>query len=623
MKNLIPITFLLILILTLSCRKSDNSGNDSVNPDHPRILLLEGEEQQIKDLIKADKTWQKMHSAILLECEKIIGLPPVERIQIGRRLLDKSREALRRIFYLSYAYRMTGDEKFFVRAEKEMLAVSAFSDWNPTHFLDVAEMTMGVAIGYDWLYNKLSETSRKTISDAILNKGINPSYNTEYNWFLTATHNWNQVCNAGMTYGALAIQDEYPELAQKTIDRAFETIHLPMEDYKPDGAYPEGYGYWGYGTSFNVMFLSAVEKALKTDNGLTQTPGFLQTAGFLEHMLAPSGLCFNWGDCGLGGSLNPAMFWFAEKTNDPSLLWSENKFLQSDDFSKFTDERLLPALMIWGKNIPLDQIKEPVSKVWLGQGRNPVFMMRNSWTDPNAIYVGFKVGSPSVNHGHMDIGSFIMEAEGVRWAYDFGLQNYESLESKGMSIFGRTQDAQRWTIFRLNNYAHNTLTVNNELQRVEGYAKIDRHSAETKFPFAISDISTVYNGQLKKATRGIGIVNEKYVVVRDELETLDKASKVRWNMATLASVELGNKEATLTKDGKKLILKVSGPENIIMKTWSTEPTNDYDAANPGTIMVGFECDIPANTKAVFEVLLVLEKAKDTAQFLNKKLDDWN
>jgi hypothetical protein len=249
-------------------------------------------------------------------------------------------------------------------------------------------------------------------------------------------------------------------------------------------------------------------------------------------------------------------------------------------------------------------------------------MMRNSWTDPNSIYVGFKAGSPSVNHGHMDIGSFIMEAEGVRWAYDFGLQNYESLESKGMSIFGRTQDAQRWTIFRLNNYAHNTLTVNNELQRVEGYAKIDRHSAETNFPFAISDISTVYNGQLKKATRGVGIVNEKYVVIRDELETLDKTTKVRWNMATLATVELGNKEATLTKDGKKLILKVSGQGKVTMKTWSTEPTNDYDAANPGTIMVGFECDLPANSSAVFEVLLVPEKASDSAGFMKKKLEEW-
>ena len=73
-------------------------------------------------------------------------------------------------------------------------------------------------------------------------------------------------------------------------------------------------------------------------------------------------------------------------------------------------------------------------------------------------HVGFKAGSPSVNHGHMDIGSFVMEAEGVRWAFDLGVQNYNSLESKGIKVFGKDQDAQRWSILRMNNYFHNTLT---------------------------------------------------------------------------------------------------------------------------------------------------------------------
>ena len=51
---------------------------------------------------------------------------------------------------------MTSEKKYLNRAVKEMLAVSAFSDWNPSHFLDVAEMTMAVSIGYDWLYDGLS-----------------------------------------------------------------------------------------------------------------------------------------------------------------------------------------------------------------------------------------------------------------------------------------------------------------------------------------------------------------------------------------------------------------------------------------------------------------------------------
>jgi hypothetical protein len=113
-----------------------------------------------------------MHEAILTECNNILNLPPVERIQIGRRLLDKSREALRRIFHLSYAWRMTGDQKYFDRCEKEMLAISKFNDWNPSHFLDVGEMTMAMAIGYDWLFPNLSAESKKIIRDAIVYKGF-------------------------------------------------------------------------------------------------------------------------------------------------------------------------------------------------------------------------------------------------------------------------------------------------------------------------------------------------------------------------------------------------------------------------------------------------------------------
>ncbi len=622
-----PIKNILIFLL-ITCFSGISQAQQIVSvktitdKQHPRILLLKGEEDQIEQSIAGNPVWKKMHESILQECDRLITLPPIERIQIGRRLLDKSREALRRIFQLSYAWRMTGEQKYFDRCEKEMLTISKFSDWNPSHFLDVGEMTMAMAIGYDWLYPKLSDESKKIIREAIIEKGINQSLNSKYNSWLRVVNNWNQVCNAGMTFGALAVAEDEPELSKNIIERSLNSIHLPMDEYKPDGAYPEGYGYWGYGTSFNVMFLSAIENVFDSDFGLNQTPGFLQTARFLQNMTGATGLCFNWGDSGLEAGLSPAMFYLAQKNNNPSLLWVEKSYLQMDDFSRFTRDRLLPAIMIWGKDLPLDRVTEPKAKLYKGQGANPICMMRTSWSDPNAIYLGFKAGSPSVNHGHMDVGSFVMESDGIRWASDFGAQSYESLESKGMSIFGRTQDAQRWTIFRLNNYSHSTLIVDNEQQRVEGYAKIDKYSESENFPFALSEISSVYKGQLKKAVRGVGIKDQKYVVVRDELETLDKPTKVRWNMLTMAEVKLEKNGATLTKDGKKLFLKIQGPAGITMKTWSTAPTNDYDANNPGSVLVGFECELPANSNQTFEVLLVPEKANSKASFLNKKLADW-
>ena len=137
-------------------------------------------------------------------------------------------------------------------------------------------MTMAMSIGYDWLYNDLSETSIAIIKEAIIKKGIEPSLDEKNNSWLKVTHNWNQVCNAGMTYGALAIYEDNPQLAKQIINRAINSIVLPMKDYSPDGAYPEGYGYWGYGTSFNVMFISAIEKAFKKDFGLSGNPAFFK-----------------------------------------------------------------------------------------------------------------------------------------------------------------------------------------------------------------------------------------------------------------------------------------------------------------------------------------------------------
>jgi hypothetical protein len=568
--------------------------------EHPRILLLKGEEKNIQRSIKGDTNWAKIHRAVIAESNKIIPLPTLERIQIGRRLLDKSRECLRRVFYLAYSYRLTKDKKYLDRCEKELLKVSKFSDWNPSHFLDVAEMTMAVSIGYDWLYNDLSQNSRDSIKNAILKKGIEPSLDKKNNGWLKATNNWNQVCNAGMSYGALAIYEDNPELAKQIIDRAIESIKISMDEYKPDGAYPEGYGYWGYGTSFNVMFISALEKSFNSDFGLSNTEGFLKTAAYFENMVGTSGKNFNYSDAGSGGGFNPTVFWFANQTKDKSLLYKQVQYLSK----KFIGDRLFPAIFIWGQGLDLTKVEEPKQLLWTGQGHNPVALMRTSWSKPDAIYIGFKTGSPSVSHGHMDIGSFVMDALGERWSMDFGMQEYESLESKGVKLWGREQNAQRWEVYRYNNLAHSTLAFNGALQRVEGYASIQNTTDNPQFLSANSDISAVYKGQVASANRGVAIVDQKYVAIKDEITT-DKETTVRWAMVTPALVTIRDNGTTeLVQNGKKLLLKVLEPANVSVKTWSTTPTHDYDAPNPNTVIVGFEVVLPKNAKTNLTVLLI-------------------
>lgn len=607
--KILTATLLFVLIGQTLVAQTDPIGPSVTPPGHPRILLLQGEDAAVKKTIAGDKIWSKMQTAILNESDRIITLPPIQRIQIGRRLLDKSREALRRLFFLSYAYRTTKNQQYLARAEKEMLTIAAFSDWNPPHFLDVAEMTMAMSIGYDWLYDGLSPASRMAIKDAILHKGIEPSLDPKNNGWTKVEHNWNPVCNAGMTFGALATFEDHPELSRQVINRAITTVVNAMKDMGPDGNYPEGYGYWGYGTSFNVLLISALDKAFGKDYGLSDMPGFLKTAGFLENMTGPTGSPFNYSDSHDGGGVEPAMFWFAQKNHDPSVLWVERTRLLGEDPKRHVGNRLLPAMMLWGKGISMDNIHAPNNLMWTGRGKNPVALMRTSWTDSSAIYVAAKGGSGNINHAHMDVGSFVMDQGGVRWAMDFGAQDYESLESKGMQIFGRSQDAQRWTIFRYVNQAHNTLTVNDQHQRVEGFAPITGHSAKPNFMNAVIDLTAPYKGYLTEAHRGIAIVDTSWVLIRDEIEAADSAVTIRWTLVTPAQVSItSNRVAELTQKGKKLMMVVESPDKITMKTWPSDPPpNSYDAPNPGTVRVGFECTLPAHAKTSLTVRLIPER----------------
>ena len=620
-------TFLFMLILSLhAIAQQDSITAGTTVPAHPRLLMTAADEAAIMKNIASSTTWSTVQQAILRQCDSLVKLSPSTRDMTGIRL-DANRYCLYRIFFLSYAWRTTHEKKYFNQAEKELLAVAAFADWNPSHYLDVAELTMAMAIGYDWLYTSLPESSRKTIAAAILNKGIATSYDTvhfnHYRKWLSVTNNWNQVCNTGISYGAMAIYENDSVFAASVINRSLKSIAIPMKDYGPDGAYAEGYGYWGYGTTYNVLFISSLEKMFHTHFGLGKQAAFFKSPRYIENMVGPTGKCFNYSDVAAGTLLQPAMFWLAGKLQDPSVLWLEKSFLQAQPIQIPVTWRFLPVLLIWGSQWNINTIQQPAATYWSGSGRNPVAFMRSSWTDSNAVYIAMKGGSPSVTHGHMDAGCFVMDADGVRWAMDFGYQEYESLESRNIDLWDDKQEGQRWKIFRYNNFAHNTITINNRLQCVKGFAPLQMVAKTRLFTAAVTDLSALYAGQLASARRGIALCNKKYTLVRDEITTTDTATLFRWTMITPATVTINeNKEAVLHQGEKKLLLKVSGTHPVTMKTWSTQPPQDYDAPNPGTVIVGFESWLPKNTTASFNVLLIPASAGTVPDQQVKNLKDW-
>ena len=175
---------------------------------HPRLLLGAGEEKSINDRAAHDPRLGQLRDYVIAEADWMLTQPPLERKLTGRRLLSVSRAAVQRIGTLALAYRLTGEARFADGARECMKSVCAFSDFNPSHFLDVAEMTAALAVGYDWLFDVLPADEKAAVRNAILNKSLTLDVSKE-GW-VRGGNNWNQVCHGGLTMGALAIADEEP-----------------------------------------------------------------------------------------------------------------------------------------------------------------------------------------------------------------------------------------------------------------------------------------------------------------------------------------------------------------------------------------------------------------------------
>ena len=575
---------------------------------HPRLFMRNDDVAAVKNKIASDPLLQSSFAYLIKESDRFLTEAPVRRDQQqGRRLLGVSRKVLERVFYLSFTYRMTGDKRYADRAEKEMLTVAAFPDWNPDHFLDVAEMTAGLAIGYDWLYDVLSPESKRLIKSAIIEKGLKESIQKPGLWWVAAESNWNQVCNSSLTLGALVVMEDEPALAEKIISRAVRSVPNVMDAYEPDGAYPEGPMYWGYGTTFNTIMLAALEDVFGTDLGLLKRhPAFLKSADYYLHAIGPAHEFFNYSDCSLSAQLSPAMYWLAGRSHESQLFWMGDKLLEGGhNWDKDSMARHLPLLFIWSPARGNEELPEPTTMHWKGDGITPVSMHRSGWGS-DATYVGFKGGSPSSGHAHMDVGSFVMDALGERWASDLGSESYARVEEKGLSLSSKSQDADRWRLFRWNNFSHNTLVIDDQKQQVSGNGNITDFSGKGKFPHTVMDIGSVYAGQIEKAYRGIGLWENRSVLVQDELEALGRPTKVRWGMMTFAEVKLEDAHtALLSIDGEQLRVHLLSPVSAHFEIFDTAAPQDakIDCANPGTKMLVFRVTLPANSSEQFRVWL--------------------
>jgi hypothetical protein len=548
-------TFLGALAMTPAASAQTAEPLRTLRREHPRLIASDADLNRIRALIHSNAGARALHKILAAKADEIESEPPVEYKLIGPRLLDKSRRALDRIYTLALMHRLSTKRRYLDRALSEMRAAAAFPDWNPSHFLDVAEMTHAFAIGYDWLYPALADSDRAWIRKAIVEKGLEPGLEIyrAHRWWTVVSHNWNQVCNGGMTLGALAIADEEPERASEVLRSALESLPRAMASYAPDGGWAEGPGYWDYATRYTTYMLAALDSALGADFGLSNAKGFSDAGRFRIYFTGPTGLSFNYADSHPNVRSSACMFWLARRFSNPVYAWQEQDLLRGGKDGE-------PLDLVWYRT----ESTSPQAAAWpleaYFSGVNVAFL-RSAWQDPEATFVAVKGGDNAANHSHLDLGAFVLDANGVRWAVDLGSDDYNLPQ-----YFGKL----RWTYYRLRTESHNTVLIDGANQNTKANAPLRAGKNA-----ATIDLADANPDRLAAWTRTVAL-RGRNVTITDAIAARSEPVEALWGMVTPAEVELQGRAAELRSNGRRLAARIASPEDArfyIVSTRAPEPQN--------------------------------------------------
>jgi hypothetical protein len=532
----------------------------TLDKSHPRLLLKDKDLQHLKELYPEDTVLQKCVKDVLGQADSCADKPMLTYRKIGPRLLSVSRECLHRIYALALAYRWTGEEKYAGKAVENMLTVCAFNDWNPSHFLDVAEMTHAVGLGYDWLYSYMDAETREKIKAGLIRNGLEPGLEAYKSaWWVKSEFNWNQVCNGGLIIGALAIAESDPQYAEQIVPAAVKSLPIALASYGPDGAWGEGPGYWSYATHYTAYGLAALQSALGSDFGLLQIKGLAEAGDFPIYTAGPTGYYLNLADVGEKSSRRtlPCLFWLARTFDKP--------FYAHDERAILAKYRASPQHVVWYMPEPGGKLPaRDLDRYFRGPVEVAVF--RSDWDDPQALWAGIKAGYNQVNHGHLDLGNFELDALGVRWVRDLGSDDYNL-----PGYWDSKRGGMRWSYYRLNSKSHSVPLLGGEDQDPMATSKFIKFESKKSSAFTLIDLTSAYERFAKKVTRGLAMTDDRQaVLVQDEFD-IEKPCKLVWAMTTDAKISL-EKEwiARLTINGKELIAQVLSPYHAPFTVESAE-----------------------------------------------------
>jgi hypothetical protein len=192
--------------------------------------------------------------------------------------------------------------------------------------------------------------------------------------------------------------------------------------------------------------------------------------------------------------------------------------------------------------------------------------------------MGVKGGDNRASHGHLDLGSFVLDGKGQRWALDFGGDDYDL-------PIGRFQ------IYRNRTEAHNTLCIGTENQVTTASAPLIDFSSSAAAGSATIDLSAAYLPSLSAVRRKVTLDRVLKRVMVDDFIKGEAGTTVHWNLHTAANATVNGRHVILEQQNERIIGLILKPDRATFTTAIISPAPPQ-APNKGVTTLSVDLVLP-------------------------------
>ena len=485
---------------------------------HPRLLLDRARVAELRQ--RLDTTHRFLWERYLQDLPRMVAVSkreaPLEDARYDGDLVPE----------LAFAWLMTGRDNLLAVAKAQLLRLATDETWSSDEdlaYLVPGHYILGIALGYDWLYEVLTPAERATVAGR-LGREAEAQFGRitrERAWWRNQYfQNHSHSNTAALAFAAAALWGEDPRAPEweRTTARFFEQTFAVLP---ADGSSLEGYAYAGYGGEYLLLYALLARDLLGED--YTDRPWAQHFPEYLLHGLLPRRTAEEWamtfGDAPRRGWTSTAqhLFTLARLHRDGAAQWLARETVGLRE--KGLGSRGFMMLLAYDPTVPpADPATFPTF------ARFPEIeqvMMRSSWTDPDATLVGFKAGpfmgrtlskdavfDFGTGHQDADSGSFQLFAHGQFLAIDPLYTGQERTEDHSTMLFKRHGQLGEQNAFG-----------SMEALRFGHFPEIVHAETTERYDYVVGDVTRAYHPALglQRFTRHLLFVKPDVLVVADEV----------------------------------------------------------------------------------------------------------